>query len=197
MSQKIRRSISKARISLIQTFSADFMYIFFGLILIAGFVSGCIFSETSFDITPLRSGTFSDIFVSYLASLFIYQLILSISGFSVAGIVLIPLTVFFRGLGLGAAVLSLYSGLGAEATLWSIIILIPHFVLFAIYMIYSARLFFKLSAAMLMLVKNGDNFSEVKNLTSSTVKSCSILMCFMLAGALIYCFSILFMQTII
>lgn len=175
----------------------NFAYIAFGIIFILGFIFGNVFSGSAFDVSPIREGNFNNIFFSYLSSVFVYLLFIALFGLSLVGVVAIPLTVFFRGLGIGSAVASLYSGISSGLSLWPVIILMPHFILFAVYIIYSAKPFFAFSFELLKLIKYGNNFTFIKSKITELLKSNLLLMCFMLAGALIYCFTILFMQSII
>lgn len=178
-------------------FLNNLSYLFFGIIFIFGFVLGCIFSVDSFDATLLKNGTFTEIFISYFSSVSIYLLIIGFFGFSLAGIFVIPVTVFFRGLGIGSTIVSLYSGLSNGISLSAVIVLVPHFILFALYLIYSAGIYINLSFNLVKLLKYGNNLSDCRRLASSSLKSSVKLIIFVLSSGSIYCFSILFLQSII
>ncbi len=175
----------------------NFLYLIFGTVFILGFVFGCIFSVDGFDVTLLKSGTFFEIFISYFSSVSIYLLIIGLSGFSLTGVLIIPVTVFFRGLGIGSTVVSLYSQVANGLSLASVFVLIPHFILFAVYIIYSSSLFINLSFNLVKLLKYGNNISDCRYFTAVSLKSSVKLIIFVLSSCLIYCFSILFLQSII
>ena len=123
-----------------------------------------------------------EVFVSSLSLYFLFALILELSALAVWGVVSIPLTICFKGLGIGLSGGYLYMIYGLKGIAFYILILVPGIVISSIAFIFFAATAFKNSAAIAkrIIPKFGGNLNEW-NAIKLNVKRfgyCTLVLCF-------------------
>ena len=152
--------------------------------------AGCINFETldvlngvflnDFKERMTQNGT--EVFVSSLSLYFIFALALELSALAVWGVVSVPLTVCFKGLGIGLSGGYLYMIYGLKGIAFYILILVPGIVISSIaFVLFGATAFKNALAIAKKIMPKTDNGADVWNSVVPGIKKlgyCTLLLCF-------------------
>ena len=195
---------------ILQIFRQQFLLVFLGLFLIAGLILGVIFIRNA-DYSLLKTLDFVffsnvkarsalpvlSIFVSSLASSFLFLLFCFLCGLSIWGAYCVPLAPLFRGFGMGITAGYLYAAYGFQGFLFHLAVILPGAFICLIAILIASRESMLFSKKIHLGRKTEEQEAQPKNNVRHFFIRFSILTGILIIGALVdvlttVCFSGLF-----
>ncbi len=134
-----------------------------------------------------KTRTEEDFATCFFSSVFsggVFVIFLCLNGFSAIGQTLSFFTVFLNGMGFGTAIVSLYFSMGTKGILFSLLLLVPTYIISGFLVLLSARESVRLSNRIFVLLIKGKSQND-GNIFSKYIKKFIIIFVFVIISALL------------